>query len=438
MMGRCCTRALLVLTLASTVLATWAQPVAAFAPDPVPLIVIDPGHGGRYSNANANGLREKNVNLAIARELRTALLARGYRVLMTRDSDRTLRVKDASTWNYRASADRWAFARDFKTGYVGGIPRDDLQARVDYANARGADLFISIHANGSVSRASRGTETFASPRDYLGRRLSVQVNREIVRATGLRDRGAGTADFYVCRWSNMPAILVESAFISNPREAYLLKQTWFRRRMGQAIARAVDSWMATAPYRRLYPRVTSSSSAELANRVSRKDFPNGSSVAVVARADRAAEVPGVAGLAVRLRAPLLWTEPSGPTTTTAAELARLAPQRLVLAGVDGSLDATAVARLCAASGVPTAAVEVVGGADESAVSASIADRIGVPASGEVLVVKAGDTRSSIVDSALTMVIGGTGKFAKVLSWYDNEWGYSSRVADLTKYIAERL
>ena len=50
----------------------------------------------------------------------------------------------------------------------------------------------------------------------------------------------------------------------------------------------------------------------------------------------------------------------------------------------------------------------------------------------------GDSRSSIIDSALTMVIGGTGNFAKVLSWYDNEWGYSSRVADLTKFIAERL
>ena len=50
----------------------------------------------------------------------------------------------------------------------------------------------------------------------------------------------------------------------------------------------------------------------------------------------------------------------------------------------------------------------------------------------------GDSRSSIVDSALTMVIGGTGKFAKVLAWYDNEWGYSCRVADLTKFIAERL
>ena len=50
----------------------------------------------------------------------------------------------------------------------------------------------------------------------------------------------------------------------------------------------------------------------------------------------------------------------------------------------------------------------------------------------------GDSRSSIIDSALTMVIGGSGNFAKVLSWYDNEWGYSCRVADLTKFIAERL
>jgi glyceraldehyde 3-phosphate dehydrogenase len=50
----------------------------------------------------------------------------------------------------------------------------------------------------------------------------------------------------------------------------------------------------------------------------------------------------------------------------------------------------------------------------------------------------GDTRSSIVDSALTNVIGGTGTFAKVLSWYDNEWGYSCRIADLIKLVAERL
>ena len=50
----------------------------------------------------------------------------------------------------------------------------------------------------------------------------------------------------------------------------------------------------------------------------------------------------------------------------------------------------------------------------------------------------GDARSAIVDSALTMVVGGTGRFVKVLAWYVNEWGYSCRVADLTKFIAERL
>jgi glyceraldehyde 3-phosphate dehydrogenase (phosphorylating) len=50
----------------------------------------------------------------------------------------------------------------------------------------------------------------------------------------------------------------------------------------------------------------------------------------------------------------------------------------------------------------------------------------------------GDSRSAIVDSALTTVIGGTGKFGKALAWYDNEWGYSCRVADLTRFIAERL
>jgi glyceraldehyde 3-phosphate dehydrogenase len=50
----------------------------------------------------------------------------------------------------------------------------------------------------------------------------------------------------------------------------------------------------------------------------------------------------------------------------------------------------------------------------------------------------GDSRSSIVDSALTMVIGGTGKFAKVLSWYDNEWGYSCRVADVALLIARTI
>ncbi len=381
------------------------QPAQAVAPSPAPLVVIDPGHGGRYSNANANGLKEKNVNLAIARELRTALLARGYRVLMTRNSDARVRKGDAPTWVYSSSTRTWGFRRDHRTGIVGGIPRDDLQARVDYANAKGADLFISIHANGAASRASRGTETWASPKDYLGRRLAAVVHREIVRATSLRDRGTHTADFYVCRWSNMPAILVESAFISNPSDAHLLKQPGYRRRIAEAIATGVDSWMASAPYRKRFPRVVAGSSAELANVVSEMDFPDGADTVVIARADLAAEVPGVAGLATRLGAPLLWTEPGGPSANTATELARLAPQQVVLAGVDGSFDATCAAALCAASGVPTSGAGVVGGPTPAAVAAGIASVVGVPASGEVLLVRTGDTRASLAAAAVSAAKG---------------------------------
>ncbi len=277
---------------------------------------------------------------------------------------------------------------------------------MDYANARGADLFISIHANGSVRRSSRGTETWASPKDYLGRRLAAVVHREIVRATSLRDRGTHSADFYVCRWSNMPAILVESAFISNPSDAHLLKQPGYRRRIAEAIATGVDSWMASAPYRKRFPRVVAGSSAELANEVSRTDFPNGAATVVIARADRAAEVPGVAGLATRLGAPLLWTEPGGPSASTATELARLAPQQLVLAGVDGSIDATSVAALCAASGVPTSACR-----RASAVRHPQRSRREsrasweCPPSGDVLLVRTGDTRAALAAAAVSAARG---------------------------------
>jgi len=116
------------------------------APSPAPLVVIDPGHGGRYSNANANRLREKNVNLAIAKELRTALIARGYRVKMTRTTDRAVVYGDIRTWNYSASKNRWAYSEDGRRGLVGGIPKDDLQGRVNVANAAGAP--ISTYAGG--------------------------------------------------------------------------------------------------------------------------------------------------------------------------------------------------------------------------------------------------------------------------------------------------
>jgi glyceraldehyde 3-phosphate dehydrogenase len=82
--------------------------------------------------------------------------------------------------------------------------------------------------------------------------------------------------------------------------------------------------------------------------------------------------------------------------------------------------------------------EAINGAFRTAAAGPLKGILGVSDEPLVSVDFRGDARSSIVDSALTMVVGGTGKFVKVLAWYDNEWGYSCRVADLTRFIAERL
>jgi len=371
------------------------------APSPAPLVVIDPGHGGRYSNANANRLREKNVNLAIAKELRTALIARGYRVKMTRTTDRAVVYGDIRTWNYSASKNRWAYSEDGRRGLVGGIPKDDLQGRVNVANAAGADLFISIHGNGSVRRSSRGTEVWNSRRDKLGSSLAPYVQRSVVKATKLRNRGTHKADFYVCRWSNMPGILVETAFISSPKDARLLKKAWFRRRLARGIADGVDAWMSTKPYSQKYARVAASAPGELAVAASKAQFTAGADSAVLVRADRVAEVPGAAGLAARLGAPLLYVDSTGPNAATAAELARLGPERVVLAGVDGSLDSSAVASVAAASQLPTQAVEVIAGSDAADLSASIAASMGPAPSGTVLVASAADVYSTLPAAPLS-------------------------------------
>jgi N-acetylmuramoyl-L-alanine amidase len=127
---------LLALFSASMLMATLVPAPAAQASSAAPLIVIDPGHGGRYSNANANGLREKNVNLAIAKELRSTLIARGYRVAMTRTTDRAVRLR------YTHLAFRWSnyqVIRDYRLATWRSARRLAGARR----RAVGADLFIS-------------------------------------------------------------------------------------------------------------------------------------------------------------------------------------------------------------------------------------------------------------------------------------------------------
>jgi len=398
------TRALAALLLS----AALVLPSVAEASEPLPqmpLIAIDPGHGGIYSNANSNGLREKNVNLAIALELRNQLQAKGYRVIMTRTTDRSVGRADRATWNWSNAAQKWTFARDKRTGNVGGIPQDDLQARCDIANRAGADLFICIHNNGAVRRSVRGTESYGSKRDRLGRTLARLVHNQIVAKTGLRNRGVFARDFYVARWTNMPAILVEAAFISNRSDAALLKSPRFRAKIAAGVSAGIDQYFAAAPITQRWPRTTASSTVTLAAAVSRADFPAGSPVAVIARTDTWAETAGAAALAKRLGGPLLMVDASGVASSTAEELARLRPASLVTVGLTGSFDASRVAELASASAVPTTAVTRIEGADRNSIAAAIAAQLGVPANGHVLIADGQDMNAVLPAAAVSAKTG---------------------------------
>ena len=151
-------------------------------------VFIDAGHGDTDPGAVGNGLKEKNIVLNIATKLGALLNGREISIKYSRTNDTYLSLED----------------------------------RARLANAWGADLFVSIHANSATSSV-RGTECYTHPTaNTATKTLSANISRSIASKFGIPNRGHKEANFAVLRLSNMPAILVETAFISNSSDANLL------------------------------------------------------------------------------------------------------------------------------------------------------------------------------------------------------------------------
>jgi N-acetylmuramoyl-L-alanine amidase len=222
------------------------------------VVVIDPGHGGRDpGKIGPNGLAEKHVTLMISQQLAAVLRQRGYEVHLTRTSDTLISL-----------ADRPKLANAWKGERPGGV-------------------FLSIHANSAPSTAARGFETFflSEARTDDERRVAAMENEAIhfedspTRPTGngldlilsgLRsdflmrashdlaavmqekmaafhpgpNRGVKRAGFYVLVGAVMPAVLIETAFISNRDEAALLGTQAFQQKLAWGIADAVDEFFS--------------------------------------------------------------------------------------------------------------------------------------------------------------------------------------------------
>lgn len=178
------------------------------------IICLDPGHGGSDPGAiGPSGTVEKDNTLAITLLLCDKLEKNGATVILTRESDRDVSFPNSSA-------------------------ETELGARVDIANDAGANIFISIHNDSFTNPTAAGTTTFhyGSP-DAI--KLATCVQKCLVDGLSTRDRGTRFATFFVIRYTSMPSVLIETAFISNPEEEVLLASIDGRYKAAESIFQGI-------------------------------------------------------------------------------------------------------------------------------------------------------------------------------------------------------
>jgi len=219
------------------------------------VVIIDPGHGGKDPGAvGKKGTQEKHITLKIGRYLKDMIHQRlGAKVFLTRTNDVFL----------------------------------DLEERVKFANKKKANLFISIHVNSHPQRRIKGLEVYhfgkasdpralqvaarengirlendAPPWQFIladalnGKKIEESqtfawnTNETLVKTLkgsyNIKDHGVKTAPFYVLRFTTMPSILAEVAFISNPEEEKRLRSPAYQKRLAEGMYKGIQSYLKTA------------------------------------------------------------------------------------------------------------------------------------------------------------------------------------------------
>jgi N-acetylmuramoyl-L-alanine amidase len=230
-------------------------------------IVLDPGHGGYDPGAVSNGYMEKDLNNSLTQKVADKLKALGFNVLFTRNPA----------------------SDDFVS----------LEDRTKYANSVNADLFISIHHDSSAASSTNGTSThYSSYRpgidqegvyvvynskyyrfiregdrgfyiDYNGTEKFVSIDNasafdstpskaavdsanlasklvDAIGSLGVANRGSRDHNLFVTRNTNMPSVLIEAGFISNPTEANILASDAFQNELAQKIVNVISEFLGQA------------------------------------------------------------------------------------------------------------------------------------------------------------------------------------------------
>ena len=198
-------------------------------------VILDPGHGNENSGAVGVHYKEKDLNLALSKEIANSLEKRGIKVRFTRTDDTFL----------------------------------TLEERGIFARPENGDLFLSIHHNASANKNASGVETYiATPcgsastndpatsihktavpgnlHDAVNIRLAAAIQKNMVRKAERRDRGVRFARFRVLVLSQLPGALIEAGFVSTPSEELLCGKSSEQRKIAEAIAEAVVEYNSNA------------------------------------------------------------------------------------------------------------------------------------------------------------------------------------------------
>lgn len=170
------------------------------------LIALNPGHfpGLDPGAVSANGVEEATVVRAVTGELQRLLEKEAINCLL--------------------------------------IESNELAEIAEEANSSGADLFISLHANAAENPQANGCETYCYPGSKSGADLAAQIQSSLAVNMLLADRGVKEAAFYVLRYTAMPAVLCELAFLSNPYEAELLTNEGWQKTAAAALCDGITAY----------------------------------------------------------------------------------------------------------------------------------------------------------------------------------------------------
>jgi len=225
---------------------------------PTRIVIIDPGHGGRDpGKIGPNGLREKDVTLAVSRRLAALLRARGgYEVHLTRTTDTLIALQDRPALHNRWEAGRPAAifisihansapraARGFETFFLSEARTEDERRVAEMENAAVQFENGGRAANGDGHELSAILNTLRN--DFYLRasnNLAEIVQRRLAAFHPGPNRGVKQAGLVVLVGAFMPAVLVEMAFISDQREARLLGTSEFQQKIAFALAEAVEEF----------------------------------------------------------------------------------------------------------------------------------------------------------------------------------------------------